>query len=182
VGTAESIRNDAAATATAQTIQLHAQSTSVGIEAQLTATAAPVKAAAYKKTTEAKAQGEFVGIVILVITAAFCIPMLGFSLVRFGQAAARKADTVVVNPGQLAIVGQRWIVDGDSGSVRLLNDAREQLPGRTAVQITHAAAPALTDGGEWIDSVVVGSREVYHELPVGSEVEPTEGPDRLLGK
>jgi len=180
IATAESARLDLMATATAHTIALDAQKTAVHVEVKATADAAPAIATAAFERRENKTAATNNATNALAWTMIFVVPLLGLALIVAAWKSTRRSGVIRVAPGELAIVNN-WVVDGVSGSVRHLTRAAGQLPARTAVQITHAAAPALNAGmsGDWIEGVVGKTKEEEYEY----NEEPAEIPaNRQLGQ
>jgi hypothetical protein len=176
-----SVAIDQQGTAIAQEQVLVAQGTQVAVVAQLTATAAPQIAAAGAERRRNKTNAMNSMTYALMVTVIISVPLTGLGIAAAVWRSSKRLAVVKVSPGELAVLGN-WVVDGDSGSVRRLDQAQEQLSARTAVQITHAAQPALAQGmgGEWIEGVVTTIGEQDYE---GEQEESYAAPvDRQLGE
>jgi len=179
-----SVAIDQQGTAIAQEQVLDAQGTQVAVVAQLTATAAPQIAAAGDARRRNKTNAMNSMTYALMWTVIISVPLIGLGTAAAVWRSSKRLAVVKVQPGELAMIGPH-VVDGVTGSVRLLNHARAQLPGRTAVQITHAAQPALEQGmgGKWIEGVVGAIQEYEHEEAYSGPEEADETPvNRRLGE
>lgn len=158
LGAAEATRgsalNDTHATATAQDIALVAQATAASVEVQLTATAAPVIAAASVSRIQNKANSSNNMTSAVMWTVIITLPMLGLVTVLAWYRFTKARTVLKIKRDELAVIGG-YLIDGGTATARPLSDAH--IP----VMLVSHQVPLLESGE-------TGGRDGHSETSEGT--------------